>query len=125
MKNLVHQHENNLESETHLEKNKKHFSAQCLKVCELLLIGKRLTTMNAPSYGILSLPRRILDLKENGVFFDERWIDKGGTKIKEWSFSPKTTEDKNRLIDFINKHSDFNEEIKTEQINNPEQLRLL
>lgn len=82
----IHDSENNPESETHLKENNKKFSKQCLKVMELLHRGIRLTTINAVSYGILSLPRRILDLKENGIKIDEQWLldDNGKRTIKEW-----------------------------------------
>lgn len=89
----THQRENNPESEQHLQENQKKFSRQCLKVLELLYQGKRLTTYSAPGYGILSLPRRILDIKENGVHIDERWLtDAGGKRtVKEWFINFKTT----------------------------------
>lgn len=88
----THQRENNAESEQHLQENQKKFSKQCLKVLELLYQGKRLTTYSAPGYGILSLPRRILDLKENGVQIDERWLtDAAGKRtVKEWFINFKT-----------------------------------
>lgn len=89
----VHTKENNSESQQHLEENKKHFSQQCLRVLELLRQGKRLTTANAPSYGILSLPRRIKDLRDhNGVEIAEAWrTDENGKKtIKEWFIHHKT-----------------------------------
>ena len=90
MKAAIHHHENNNQSQTFLEENKSHFSQQCLKVLELLRQGRRLTTINAPTYGILSLPRRIKDLKDkNGVHVDERWIEVGGIKVKEWFIEQK------------------------------------
>ena len=88
----THQRENNAESEQHLQENQKKFSKQCLKVLELLYQGKRLTTYSAPGYGILSLPRRILDLKENGVEIAERWLtdENGKRTVKEWYMNFKT-----------------------------------
>lgn len=88
----THQRENNDESEKHLQENQKKFSKQCLKVWELLRQGKRLTTMNAPNYGILSLPRRVADLRENGVHIDDQWLyDSDGKRtIKEWFINFKT-----------------------------------
>lgn len=89
----LHSKENNDESQQHLEENKEKFSAQCLKVLELLRQGKRLTTMNAPSYGILSLPRRIKDLRDhNAIHIDEKWKeDDDGNKIcKEWFINQVT-----------------------------------
>lgn len=89
----IHQKENNQESQQHLEENKDHFSAQCLKVLEILQQGKRLTVKSAMNqYEIWSLPRRILDLKEKGIDIHDEWIlDKDGkTKIKQWFLAPKT-----------------------------------
>jgi len=89
----IHDNENNSESQEHLEENRERFSLQCLKVLELLRTGKRLTTINAPTYGILSLPRRIKDLKDkNGIIIDWIWLhdDKGRKTIKEWYWKPKT-----------------------------------
>jgi hypothetical protein len=89
----IHDRENNEESEEHLKENHKKFSQQCLKVLELLRQGKRLTTMNAPSHGILSLPRRIKDLRDyHGVHIDEQWLldNDGKQTIKEWFINKKT-----------------------------------
>lgn len=90
----IHELENNAESERHLKENAKKFSQQCLKVLELLYQGKKLTTMNAPSYGILSLPRRIKDLRDyNKVhIIEEEWIrDANGKKIvKQWFINFRT-----------------------------------
>ena len=81
----VHHFENNSDSKRHLEENKSHFSAQCGKVLQLLKQGKRLSTINAPRYGILSLPRRIKDLRDhNGIEIDYEWIREGKVKYKEF-----------------------------------------
>lgn len=82
----IHEVENNLESNQHLSENRKHFTEQCKKVLELLEKGIRLTTINARDYRILSLPRRIADLKENGIVISEKWIknSEGKRSIKEW-----------------------------------------
>jgi hypothetical protein len=77
----VHQSENNSESQLNLFENMAHFSEQCLTVLKLLKQGKRLTVRDALiEYDIHSLPRRILDLKENGIPVKDSW--KG--KIKEY-----------------------------------------
>jgi len=90
----VHEHENNHESKVHLEENREHFSNQCLRVMELLRQGKWLTTANAPSFGILSLPRRIKDLRDkNGITnIGEQWkYDENGKKTsKIWYLINKT-----------------------------------
>lgn len=95
----IHDRENNQESEQHLKENHKKFSNQCLKVLELLRQGKRLTTLNAPSYGILSLPRRILDIKVNGIHVDDRWLhdSEGKRTIKEWFINFQTDQQRKEL----------------------------
>ena len=103
MKDLTetHQRENNEESEQHLQANQKKFSRQCLKIIEILSSGKTLTTLTAPSYGILSLPRRILDLKENGVVINDRWLldDKGKQTVKEWFMVINTRPTKKQITE--------------------------
>lgn len=99
----VHDQENSQESQDHLEENRVKFSKQCLKVWELLRQGKRLTTMNAPTYGILSLPRRVADLRENGVHIDDQWLydSEGKRTVKEWFINFKTVrETKKSLTEF-------------------------
>ena len=77
-----HRTENNYQSRKHLEENREKFNRQCQQVYDLLRSGVRLTVLSAiTEYGISSLPRRILDLKEAGVGIRDRWIDK---KYKEW-----------------------------------------
>ena len=111
---MIHEKENNPESQSRLDKNKKHFSKQCLKVLELLLQGKRLTTINAPSYGILSLPRRLKDLRENGIFVNERWITppNSSVEIKEWFIQERTQKEKKELQDFLKEYQEEPEPIK-------------
>jgi hypothetical protein len=93
----IHSKENNQESREHLAANKAKFSNGCLRVLELLRQGKRLTTINAPSYGILSLPRRIKDLRDhNGIenIVDEWDREKG---VKVWYMNFKTEAEKQAL----------------------------
>ena len=84
----THLHENNSESQKHLEQNEKKFTQQCLKVMQLLNQGVRLTVLTAPTYGILSLPRRIKDLRDrNGITnIKDDWVRdaNGKTLWKEW-----------------------------------------
>lgn len=84
----THLQENNSESQKHLEQNEAKFSQQCLKVLEILNQGTRLTVLNAPGYGILSLPRRIKDLRDrNGITnIKDAWVkDSNGKNLwKEW-----------------------------------------
>jgi hypothetical protein len=70
-----HRDENNHDSRRHLEENRQKFSDQCQKVYSLLLSGVRLTVLSAMTeYGISSLPRRILDLKESGIEIKDAWV---------------------------------------------------
>lgn len=102
----THLQENNNESQVHLEKNAIKFSRQCLMVLELLYQGKRLTTLNAPTYGIRSLPRRIKDLRDrNGItIIQDQWLDKNGNPCvgtgeqKEWFIEFKTQKSKQECI---------------------------
>lgn len=91
----LHDRENNESSEAHLVARRKKLSRQCAMVFDLLRQGKRLTTMNAPSYHIGDLRRRIKDLRDmNGVHIDEEWeLDKDGktTRNKVWFINHKTT----------------------------------
>ena len=105
----IHAYENNQESQNNLDKNRKRFSKQCLIVLELLMRGVRLTTINAPSYGILSLPRRIADLREkNGIIVDEQWIKPANSsvEIKEWFIEVKTGKEKKELQDFLTSYQE-------------------
>ncbi|HEY6436167.1 MAG TPA: helix-turn-helix domain-containing protein [Ignavibacteriaceae bacterium] len=117
----IHDNENNSESQEHLEENKVKFSKQCAIVLELLKQGKRLTVKSAMNqYGITSLPRRLLDLKEkNGVSnINFVWVldDKGKRSHKEWFYSPKTEEETlhhfaNSLIEIATKQSHVQNQI--------------
>lgn len=84
----THLHENNKESQSHLESNEQKFSDQCLKVLELLNRGVRLTVMEAVKHNILSLPRRLKDLRDRNGITDikEDWVkNAAGKKLyKVW-----------------------------------------
>jgi len=82
---FTHREENNHDSRKHLEENRERFSAQCEKVYSLLRSGIHLTVLSAiTEYGISSLPRRILDLKEHfkregiDVEIKDRWVKTDG-----------------------------------------------
>jgi hypothetical protein len=83
---FTHREENNYQSRKHLEENRERFSAQCRQVYDLLKSGVRLTVLSAiTEYGISSLPRRILDLKEAGIEIKDRWMQEDGkNKYKEY-----------------------------------------
>jgi len=100
----IHEKENNPSSQAHFEKNKKHFSQQCKKVLQLLLDGKRLTVKSAiTNYDIWSLPRRILDLRENGINIHDEWVDdkNGENKIKQYFLAPKSDAELKELQEFL------------------------
>ena len=87
----LHDQENNSESAQHLKENRQKFSQQCLRVMELLNQGKRLTVANAIGYGIMSLPRRILDCRENGLKIEDQWVkDTKGKRLYKEYFIPIT-----------------------------------
>ncbi len=78
-----HERENNHESEQRLHAHREHFSSQCEKVYGLLRSGIKLTVKSAMNdWNIMSLPRRILDLKQRGISIESRFIE--GTNIKEY-----------------------------------------
>lgn len=104
----THLHENNKESQTHLEENEQKFSQQCLKVLELLNQGKRLTVLNAGGYGISSLPRRIKDLRDRNQVKNiiDEWVkDHKGKKLyKEWFIVVTTRPTKKSVVEKHSKH---------------------
>src|SRR5690348_5468285 len=100
---ILHNNENNPDSQSNLEQNAQKFSQQCLKVLEILNQGKKLTVANAISYGINSLPRRILDLRErNGItnIIDE-WVRDGNGKrlYKQWYLNITTRPTKKLVVE--------------------------
>ena len=90
----THDKENNHESEQRLYANRAHFSKQCEKVYGLLRSGIKLTVKSAMNdWNIMSLPRRILDLKQRGIDVQSRFID--GTNIKEYYISSTNDNESN------------------------------
>lgn len=76
---FVHKEENNKESQTHLNKNRKSFNKKCEQVFNWLLEGKELTVLQCANDGVASLPRRIADLKDKKVQISDRW--EGNIKV--------------------------------------------
>ena len=69
-----HSH-NNRESELFFEENLEKFSDQCKKVYKLMKSEIRLSVKEAMvKYDISSLPRRVKDLKEDGVPVKDEWV---------------------------------------------------
>lgn len=75
----THLLENNPGSQMNLDFNRDRFSKKCQEVFDLLMKGKELTVLEAANMGISSLPRRCLDLKQNGVRLSDRWAN--GVKV--------------------------------------------
>lgn len=62
---FAHIHENNATSQAFINEHRQHFNTQCQRIYTLLRQGNRLTVMSAMNdYGIMSLPRRILDIEQ-------------------------------------------------------------
>lgn len=71
----THTIENNPDSESFLNDNKVKLSKECEKVYELLKQGRQLSVKECVLENITqSLPRRILDLKENGIEVRDMWV---------------------------------------------------
>ena len=84
----VHEIENNTESQKNLDENKIHFSAQCLNLYNWLINGNNITNYKAiTEHGIAALPRRIKDLKNNGVKISDKWSDESSPKFKIYFMS--------------------------------------
>ena len=80
---FLHSKENNRESQFHLEDNCFHFEGQCLRVYELLKKGMRLSVIGAVNLSppIMSLPRRIKDLRDKGIDVKSEWVIIDGKKL--------------------------------------------
>jgi hypothetical protein len=82
----IHTRENNPESQANLDRNRPHFTNQCELLLEVLRKGEHLTGRSALlDYGVAALPRRIKDLKENGIPVQSRMIGGG---FKEYYLNP-------------------------------------
>lgn len=76
----VHRFENNPESQINLDKRRSDFSDKCKTVFDWLIEGMEITVLWAANNSVSSLPRRIMDLRKNGVLISDRWDE----KIKVW-----------------------------------------
>lgn len=87
----IHAFENNKESFDHCNKNYDHFSKQCAYVFDWLMMGNTITVKEAiVKHNINSLPRRILDLSENGVKITCEWVyHESDAKYKKWKLTPE------------------------------------
>jgi hypothetical protein len=83
----VHTAENNQESRANLERNRVKFSRKCLETYQRLMRGEELTVLGAANSGISSLPRRVADLKAQGVAV--KWYWQGSYKVYLMTASDK------------------------------------
>lgn len=83
----VHRFENSAESQINLDTNRSHFNHKCTVVFNWLMQGEQLTALWAANNSVSSLPRRILDLKQNGVLISDKWVD----RVKVWYMDPDQT----------------------------------
>lgn len=85
---LIHDRENNEDSESYKRENSDGFKESCMKVLVLLNQGKRLTVKEAAAIDIPSLPRRIKDLRDDcGIKnIKDKWVTNSAGKrlYKEW-----------------------------------------
>jgi len=133
--NVLHERENNSESEKHLKANKYHFTGQVAVVLSLLQKGVVLTVYNAlTQYRIGDLRRRIKDIKDAGVDVSEDWVyDAEGkrTRFKKWYINHKTEASKKEVPYKKNEKSaaDYAKEIikktKNKDNNSSTQMQLL
>jgi len=61
-------------------------ATQCARILHHMKQGKRITFAQAFSmFGVMHLPRRILDLKQSGVKISDRFIETpSGKRVKEY-----------------------------------------
>lgn len=71
----VHRIENNTDSQQHLEENLEYFKGQCTTVFNMLMRGNRMSVDGAYNLApkIRSLPRRIMDITEEGFIISREW----------------------------------------------------
>lgn len=83
---IGHIAENNSASQNHYDKNFDKFSEQCKYLFKLLMNGNKITVKEAIlNHNINSLPRRMMDLKENLVQISYEWVyHESDTKYKVW-----------------------------------------
>ncbi len=100
----THLVENNTESQSHLDENRIHFSAQCSKIYNLLMAGEQLTVFDAiTKHGISSLPRRLADIlgpehARTGIAIGSYWKKpENGVKYKVW-FMTEADKEWNRKL---------------------------
>ncbi len=78
---VAHRFENNRESQTMLDQRRDDFSGDCWAILKRLLNGEKLNSAKALMDGLSGhLPRRICDLREQGINVRDEWVEKNGNK---------------------------------------------
>lgn len=98
----IHDRENSPEAEQFLAANGQRLKDCCLKVLVIFNRGERLTTKKAAMMDIPSLPRRIMDLRNEGFDIKEEIFYKPGTKLvshKEWFMDISKRPTKEQVIE--------------------------
>jgi hypothetical protein len=118
---MIHEKENNKDSQSFLYENKPKLTNECAKVLELLNRGIILTVKIAISvYNISSLPRRVKDLRDNWDIenINDDWVFVDGKRAyKRWFINHKTDVSKGELQEWFSKYQDEQPETKFYQPN--------
>lgn len=78
---VTHRHENNKESQRILDEKRDDLSGDCWEILKRLLNGQKLNSASALMDGLSGhLPRRICDLREQGIHVSDEWVEKNGKK---------------------------------------------
>lgn len=78
---VTHPKENNRESQKILDERRDEFSCDCWEILRCLLKGQKLNSVNALKDGLSGhLPRRICDLREQGILVRDEWVEQNGRK---------------------------------------------
>lgn len=76
---VTHRFENNRESQAMLDIKRDDFSGDCWVILKRLMQGECLTVRQMMIENVTChLPRRILDLKEQGINISDRWVEQNG-----------------------------------------------
>lgn len=88
---VLHQVENNPESQETLELKQDAFKRQVDKLAYLLMNGKVLTQQSAMNdYGISDLRSRSRDLSKNGYLYSKSFINE--SRVKQWYMTKEQIE---------------------------------
>ncbi len=92
---IVHYHENNTDSQIHLNNNREHFGEQCQRVYQAMMNGERISSewgFNQQLKMVDSM-RRARELQASGIKITREWIKaEGKNSYKEYSMTPEQRE---------------------------------